>query len=281
LACSAPRTQLWTVFLAALVIISTATVPLQLCFSDFGDDDSFKGAGWDVLALMMDICFCLDVPVQARTAFFNKDGVYVKKPPAILRRYLRTWFVIDVLAALPLGRIVSDIQYPATLRANNLLRLFRFIGTFRLVKAAFALVKVRRLLQQLEGSLNLSPGTYRFAGVFTVFVVFCHCMRHVRHTRIASCAPSNQQHGALGATGLGHSIRFAEWLCGLTERRSVLVEQRGRCQLTAVRAYGRDRFVRRVRSQGRDACGSLSPRSRSSMKASRPLPTDGSRPSTF
>ena len=111
----------------------------------------------------MDVCFCVDVLIQTRTAFL-RDGQYVYDPREILVHYLRTWFAIDLLAGIPIARIAqaaSGIERhqnssassttAGALRANNLLRLLRITRVFRLVKAAIALVKLRRLVHLVEG----------------------------------------------------------------------------------------------------------------------------------
>ena len=44
--------------------------------------------------------FLLDVLINARTAF-TFEGVMVNNRSAILRRYLRTWFLLDIMASVP------------------------------------------------------------------------------------------------------------------------------------------------------------------------------------
>ena len=70
-----------------------------------------------------------------------EEGRYVRDGSAIARRYVRSgWFVLDLLAGVPIQNIVEwstggmGAQGEALLRANHLLRIFRVFRVLRLAK---------------------------------------------------------------------------------------------------------------------------------------------------
>ena len=56
------------------------------------------------LQIVCDFLFVLDLGLSFRIAF-RRNGLFVRRPALIASRYLRGWFVVDFLGALPLDLI--------------------------------------------------------------------------------------------------------------------------------------------------------------------------------
>ncbi|KAJ4823547.1 putative cyclic nucleotide-gated ion channel 16 [Turnera subulata] len=100
---------------------------------------------WVTLArTVTDLCFIFHVVIKFRTAFVSPSsrvfgrGELVRDPRAIAMRYLKSDFIIDVLAALPLPQIViwfiiPAVKNPTADHANHtlsLIVLFQYIPRF-------------------------------------------------------------------------------------------------------------------------------------------------------
>ena len=60
-----------------------------------------------VLDLIVDVMFIVDIFINFRTTFIDDvKGEVVSDPPKIAKHYLKGWFVIDVLAAIPFDLIL-------------------------------------------------------------------------------------------------------------------------------------------------------------------------------
>ncbi|XP_033641645.1 potassium voltage-gated channel unc-103-like [Asterias rubens] len=86
-----------------------------------------------VLDLIVDVMFIVDIFINFRTTFIDDvKGEVVSDPPKIAKHYLKGWFVIDVLAAIPFDLILfvvaNDEKTTTTmglLKSARLLRLLR------------------------------------------------------------------------------------------------------------------------------------------------------------
>jgi hypothetical protein len=129
-----PRKGQWDWFVLLLVLYTAVSVPFTLAFVPFTTlQNSALGFSFDVL---VDLSFIADVFVSWRTTFYNREGVLVLDKKKARDRYLRTWFLPDVIASIPFRHISSLItmnspaDYPAW-KLPALLKLTRFfrLGT--------------------------------------------------------------------------------------------------------------------------------------------------------
>ncbi|KAH7962287.1 hypothetical protein HPB52_015328 [Rhipicephalus sanguineus] len=51
--------------------------------------------------VIVEAMFIIDIGLNFRTTFVNKKGEVVAKPKSVALNYLRGWFIVDLLAALP------------------------------------------------------------------------------------------------------------------------------------------------------------------------------------
>ncbi|XP_075752154.1 voltage-gated delayed rectifier potassium channel KCNH8 [Rhipicephalus microplus] len=84
--------------------------------------------------VIVEAMFIIDIGLNFRTTFVNKKGEVVAKPKSVALNYLRGWFIVDLLAALPFdllnaaGLYNRDNQmYLHLLKLTRLLRLARLL----------------------------------------------------------------------------------------------------------------------------------------------------------
>jgi hypothetical protein len=85
-----------------LLYVATA-LPYNIAFVDFE-----SGTAWYYIDLYVDICFILDLFINFISAYYDKENKLVTDNKIIAKRYLRTWFVIDLIAAFPFNEIFSS-----------------------------------------------------------------------------------------------------------------------------------------------------------------------------
>lgn len=54
-----------------------------------------------ILDLIVDLMFLVDIFISFRTTYVNKEGEAVYDPMVIAKNYLKGWFLIDAIAAMP------------------------------------------------------------------------------------------------------------------------------------------------------------------------------------
>lgn len=147
----------WAKLLVLLTLYTSFIIPLRVAFGQL------DGVVFTVVEIVVDLCFVLDILVNFRTAAFTRDYELIFEPKAIAGRYAKSyaapclpsiilhstsgrcgdpplrcslpvarrvcpvfcsgWFVVDVLASLPLDWVALGWEFRPVLQLNRLLRL--------------------------------------------------------------------------------------------------------------------------------------------------------------
>ncbi|GAQ90104.1 K+-channel ERG and related proteins [Klebsormidium nitens] len=124
------------------IVYTMLSLPFQLCF-----DVSLTG-GWLTIEFLVDVIFLVDVAMNFRTGYVEKqrdemrDGLriirpqkIVMRPQRVARHYLRTWFAIDLVSSLPYDLLLVANVGHSTVNIVQFLRLFRLFRLHRLMLA--------------------------------------------------------------------------------------------------------------------------------------------------
>ena len=137
-----PLKRAWDALILFAVVVVAVELPTRLALRyTFPGEAIIDGA---VTAL-----FCVDILAQFNTAIVAA-GRRVTDRKEIARRYLRTWFAVDALSAIPFGLI-----FPAGQLAR-LVRMLRLLHMLRLLRLA-------RIMQEAQRNTSISPGLLRLA----------------------------------------------------------------------------------------------------------------------
>ncbi|XP_076328741.1 voltage-gated delayed rectifier potassium channel KCNH8-like [Tachypleus tridentatus] len=116
-----------------LVLVATFYVAIVVPYSAaFQDNNESPSRNKTIISdVIVEAFFIADIAVNFRTTFVSRKGEVVAKPKSIAVHYVRRWFVVDLLAALPF-----DLLYAANLYSRNtlmhLLKLTRLLRLARL-----------------------------------------------------------------------------------------------------------------------------------------------------
>ncbi|OCT95652.1 potassium voltage-gated channel subfamily H member 3 [Xenopus laevis] len=118
------------IFLATLYV--AVTVPYNVCFSNSKEEGAtIPRCPPTACDLIVEILFILDIVLNFRTTFVSQSGKVVFSPRLIVYHYFRTWFLLDLLAALPVDLLYSfnvNVYFGAhLLKTVRLLRLLRLL----------------------------------------------------------------------------------------------------------------------------------------------------------
>ena len=127
----------WDIITILMLLYSAWFTPIQIAF--FGDTMTFLNIedwiGIFICDRVVEVVFFFDIFVNFRTAWTDSSGEICFCPYEAARRYLRTWFVIDVISILPFDALVllSSVGQMPALRIPRLLRLFRLAKVARII----------------------------------------------------------------------------------------------------------------------------------------------------
>lgn len=86
-----------------------------------------------VIDLIVDIMFIVDILINFRTTYVNKNDEVVSDPGKIMVHYFKGWFLIDVVAAIPFDLLLFGSETDETTTLIGLLKTARLL---RLVRVA-------------------------------------------------------------------------------------------------------------------------------------------------
>ncbi|XP_055081470.1 potassium voltage-gated channel subfamily H member 8 [Periophthalmus magnuspinnatus] len=116
----------WLILLATFYV--AVTVPYNVCF--IGDDEELTRST-TVSDIFVEILFIIDIVFNFRTSYVSKSGQVIFDARQICFHYLTTWFIIDLVAALPFDLLyafkVSVVSVVHLLKTVRLLRLLRLL----------------------------------------------------------------------------------------------------------------------------------------------------------
>nr|XP_053646489.1 potassium voltage-gated channel subfamily H member 8-like [Cherax quadricarinatus] len=86
--------------------------------------------------VVVEALFLVDILLNFRTTFVNKKGEVVLSPVRIATHYVKGWFVLDLVAAMPFDLLLAADVYSSTFQATNihLLKLTRLLRLARLLQ---------------------------------------------------------------------------------------------------------------------------------------------------
>ncbi|XP_063359627.1 potassium voltage-gated channel subfamily H member 8 isoform X2 [Cydia amplana] len=123
----------WLILIATFYV--AVVVPYNASFVDEGHPRISVTSDVVVEAL-----FIVDILLNFRTTFVSKKGEVVSDSKAIAFNYLRSWFVVDLLAALPFDLLYASDVYSGAESTH---------GNVHLVKLT-RLLRLARLLQKMD-----------------------------------------------------------------------------------------------------------------------------------
>ena len=152
------KVQYWDMT-TTLALLFTATItPFEVCLG--------LETAWNALLyvnLVVNSIFMIDIVVQFFLPIHDPaTGELIRNHKRIAKRYLKTWFVIDVGTVLPfdLVTVLAPHLFAATCGGGNsvLLKGVKLLRTLRLVKLVRVL-RASRIVQRWESSISISTST--------------------------------------------------------------------------------------------------------------------------
>ncbi|XP_022253646.1 potassium voltage-gated channel subfamily H member 6-like isoform X1 [Limulus polyphemus] len=132
-----PFKAFWDWIILLLVIYTAIFTPYVAAFllnenrtkrnKNYGDDPIV------IIDLLVDVMFIIDILINFRTTYVNSNEEVVSHPGRIAVHYLRGWFIIDIVAAIPFDLLLFGSETDETTTLTGLLKTARLL---RLVRVA-------------------------------------------------------------------------------------------------------------------------------------------------
>jgi CRP-like cAMP-binding protein len=168
--------RIWDLMQIVMLFYVALAVPFRIGFQmPVG-----VGSAAFVWEIVVDLYFGADIVINFRTAYYDPaEHVLVVDQRTICRKYLTSWFAIDLLSCIPVTYIellATGVQTNGTNdeslhESGSQLKLFKVLRLFRLTKL-LRLVRIRRVLQRLEDDYKwLAQGSRIMKIIITIMIV--------------------------------------------------------------------------------------------------------------
>uniref|UniRef100_A0A4W3HB72 Ion transport domain-containing protein n=1 Tax=Callorhinchus milii TaxID=7868 RepID=A0A4W3HB72_CALMI len=153
--------------------LNTIVVPLGVSFFT---EEIYTGSVWITYIVFSDTISIIDLLLNFYLGYTDEDmEVIIVDPKQIKNHYLKTWFVIDLIAALPVEYILliqrtigkldaSSVEYTGS-RITRILKLARIMGLLRLLRFS-SLLRYTKSWEEasfstIQISVSIDPRQYR------------------------------------------------------------------------------------------------------------------------
>ncbi|VDD82326.1 unnamed protein product [Mesocestoides corti] len=184
-----PIRAVWDWFILILVIYTVIFTPYMTAFLLNYKAAPGHRAILGTVDIMVDIMFVCDIIINFRTTYVNKNDEVVSNPKKIATHYLKGWFVIDVVAAIPFDALFFRSQEKQPTALIGLLKSARLLR----------LINVARKLDRYS-----EYGTAILVLLTSVFVLIAHWLACIWY--------------AIGNAEHQHSTPKIGWLATLAEQ---------------------------------------------------------------
>uniref|UniRef100_A0A8C2GTT6 Voltage-gated inwardly rectifying potassium channel KCNH2 n=1 Tax=Cyprinus carpio TaxID=7962 RepID=A0A8C2GTT6_CYPCA len=134
-----PFKAVWDWLILLLVIYTAILTPYSAAFLLNGDQDisgqncTYSCSPLNVVDLIVDIMFIIDIIINFRTTYVNANDEVVSHPLRIAVHYFKGWFLIDMVAAIPFDLLIDRTGEEMSTTLIGLLKTARLL---RLVRVA-------------------------------------------------------------------------------------------------------------------------------------------------
>ncbi|KAL7064531.1 hypothetical protein AAHC03_04875 [Spirometra sp. Aus1] len=158
----------WDLLMLILLIANLIILPVAISF--FNDD---LRAHWIIFNSLSDAVFIADIAVKFRTGVIANDFAdeIILDPKEIARRYVRSWFLLDLISSIPMDYIFWMLNkrenYNQILTAGRTLRILRLAKLLSILRL-LRLTRLVRYVSQWEEFLNIAS---KFMGIFNLVLL--------------------------------------------------------------------------------------------------------------
>lgn len=175
--------QKWDMVILILLVYVSLMTPLQIAFFEQDFKNLEDWLGWFIIDQLVDAMFIIDIVLNFRTAWLSLDpedyGRYIFNAKTAAKRYLTSWFPIDLLSVVPFYFIdiyllyadVEASQARSIVRVPKMLKMIRLAKLLRVLRASQIFKRWDRYLAQ-----RVQIGCTKLAKSMVLFIWMLHLL---------------------------------------------------------------------------------------------------------
>ena len=122
-----PYKKMWDLLIAFLILYSAIITPYEIAFSDTNKVSWFE--------ILIDILLAIDIVLTFFSAYTDDEENLVKNHRKIIKKYLKSWFIIDIISVLPVSYFFnSSGKFSGLTKISKLPKLYRLVKLTKLLR---------------------------------------------------------------------------------------------------------------------------------------------------
>ena len=122
-----PYKKMWDLLIAFLILYSAIITPYEIAFSDSNKFSWFE--------ILIDIFLGIDIVLTFFSAYTDDEENLVKNHRKIIKKYLKSWFIVDIISVLPISYIFNqEGKYSSLTKISKLPKLYRLVKLTKLLR---------------------------------------------------------------------------------------------------------------------------------------------------
>ena len=118
---------MWDLLIAFLILYSAIITPYDIAFSDTNKVSWFE--------ILIDVLLGIDIVLTFFSAYTDDEENLVKNHKKIIKKYLKSWFIIDNISVLPISYIFNPSgRYSGLTKISKLPKLYRLVKLTKLLR---------------------------------------------------------------------------------------------------------------------------------------------------
>lgn len=165
----------WDIYMAFILFVVAFYVPFRVCLQ-WNEDVSETRKFVFILDRFIDITFAIDIILNFFSAYIDDDGItVVTDRRKIILRYLKGYFLIDVIATIPFQYILSHSTSSLNKvgKLGRIPRVMKILKIIRLLKL-LQIYKLQKFLEDLEIMYNVHSGVSRMFKILVIVFTAAH-----------------------------------------------------------------------------------------------------------
>ncbi|XP_059998289.1 potassium/sodium hyperpolarization-activated cyclic nucleotide-gated channel 3 [Lagenorhynchus albirostris] len=168
----------WDLIMLLLMVGNLIVLPVGITF--FKEENS---PPWIVFNVLSDTFFLVDLVLNFRTGIVVEEGAEILLAPRAIRtRYLRTWFLVDLISSIPVDYIFLvveleprlDTEVYKTARALRIVRFTKILSLLRLLRLSRLIRYIHQWEEIFHMTYDLASAVVRIFNLIGMMLLLCH-----------------------------------------------------------------------------------------------------------
>ncbi|KAG5264474.1 hypothetical protein AALO_G00254150 [Alosa alosa] len=169
----------WDLVMLFLMMGNLIILPWGITF--FEDQNTIP---WIMFNMASDTLFLLDLALNFRTGVLENDNDQIILDPTVIRsRYLRGWFMVDLISSIPVDYFFLVVDLQSRLESSDVYRTARALRIVRFTKilSLLRLLRLSRLIRYIHQweeifhmTYDLAAAVVRIVNLIGMMLLLCH-----------------------------------------------------------------------------------------------------------